>query len=196
MRIALYFFILFNSTLFAQEQLLLDFTEDLLSDLNFDKIERFECPDLKKWRPTKCVELSEEMREAIIEASTPDNFPNTRYRKSYSLGKSIEQETDCSRFVFHIFQRAGLYYPMATTKNFNCLSVFKEINEENARAGDVVLTRGHIGILSRDGKLISATSGKRSRWRGSSIRELSLKSFRGRKRFYSWTCPESELSLL
>jgi len=196
MKFAVYFFILFSARVFSNEQLLIDFTEDLLSDLKFDSVARLECPDLKNWSPINCMEFSEEIRETLLEVATPDNFPNTKYRKAYSLEKSVEEETDCSRFVFHVFKRVGLYYPMATTKNFSCLSVFKEIGSEEAQAGDIVLMRGHIGILGREGKLISATSGKRSRWRGSSIRELSLKSFRGKKRYFTWSCPESETSVL
>jgi cell wall-associated NlpC family hydrolase len=92
-----------------------------------------------------------------------------------------------------------MYYPYANTPSFECLSVFKEIPREQGKPGDLVLYRGHIGILSKNGSVISATVGgvrHRSKLNSDdpeflpSITELPIGlAGSGKPKVMQWSCP-------
>jgi hypothetical protein len=119
-----------------------------------------QCEQLSKYRAPSCHEMTSSDRDKILNLADPKNFPNTRYSSPPSPSADIESETDCSHFVEEIYKRAGFEYPYTSTGEMSCLGqTFEMDSEENASPGDLILYKGHIGILDREGKVISATRG-------------------------------------
>jgi hypothetical protein len=157
------------------------------------------CRKYQNFRPKNCSEMSESIRDKILSIASPSHFIRSRYKSPPDNSKQIEIETDCSRFTQQIFERAGLYYPYSGTATFQCLSVFKEIPREQGKAGDLVLYRGHIGILSKNASVISATVGgvkNRSKLYPDdpaflpTITELPMeKAGFGKPKIMQWSCP-------
>lgn len=142
-----------------------------------------------------CQPLSEEDRQRILEEADPENFPSTRYRRGPSSAKGIEKEADCSTFVHEVYKRAGLPYRFAPTAGMGNLREFDLLPEAEAKAGDMMLFRGHVGIVREDGKIISALR-TRHRRRASSIEAIDrkhFKTFRGKRYVLRYRCvPEAE----
>lgn len=142
-----------------------------------------------------CQPLTEEDRERILQEAAPGNFPSTRYRRGPSSARGIEREADCSTFVHEVYKRAGLPYRFAPTAGMGELREFDLLPENEAKAGDMMLFRGHVGIVNEEGKIISALS-TRYRKRKSSIAAIDrkhFKSFRGKRYVLRYRCvPESE----
>jgi hypothetical protein len=124
---------------------------------------------------SSCRPLSREDRLRLLRIASPENFPATRYRKGPR--RSIERETDCSHFVHEIYRRAGFPFSFRTTRSLGAAPEFQLIPEEEAAPGDLMLFRGHVGILDEDGKIISATR-TRGRKAKSSITRLNRTAFR------------------
>jgi cell wall-associated NlpC family hydrolase len=118
--------------------------------------------------------MSKSDRLRLLELADPANFPRTRYREGPRYG--IEKETDCSHFVHEIYRRAGLRFGFQTTKNLKRAPEFELLPESAAKPGDLMLFRGHVGIVDEDGKIISATRNRRHR--KSSITRMSRSAFR------------------
>lgn len=142
-----------------------------------------------------CQPLSQEDRQRILDEASPDNFPATRYRRGPSSAKGIEREADCSTFVHEVYRRAGLPYRFAPTAGMGNLREFDLLPEKEAQPGDMMLFRGHVGIVDEDGKIISALR-TRYRKRKSSIAAIDrkhFKSFRGKRYVLRYRCvPEGE----
>lgn len=141
-----------------------------------------------------CQPLTSEERERILSAANPSNFPRTRYRRGPSSLSSIERETDCSRFVHEIYRRAGLPYAFRATKDLGDAQEFDILPEAEAQPGDLMLFRGHVGIVDEDGQIISAVS-TRHRKRRSSIAKMdrsNFHSFRGRYYVLRYRCAPTE----
>ena len=137
-----------------------------------------------------CNPLSAGDRERILAEASPENFPATRYRRGPSSAKAIEKETDCSQFVHQIYKRAGLPYSFAPTAHLANAREFDLLPEKEARPGDLMLFRGHVGIVDEDGKIISALR-TRHRKRKSSIAAIDRKhfrSFRGKRYVLRYRC--------
>lgn len=117
------------------------------------------CEELKKWHPKRCPQMTEATRRTLTTAAHPGNFKNTRYKRPPGKGTKIEEEADCSSFVNEVFRRAGINFPYVPTVNMRCLKTFSEVPQSEAKAGDLILYPGHVGILDEDGLVISATVG-------------------------------------
>ena len=138
-----------------------------------------------------CRALTQEDRLAILEIADPENFPSTRYRRGPSSLDSIEEATDCSHFVHEVYRRAGFYYDFRSTEDLLEAAEFEEIESHEAKAGDLLLMNGHMGILDPRGKLISATRTRRHRGPRSSITRYDLSAFkklRGRRHVLRYRC--------
>lgn len=121
-----------------------------------------------------CTPLSRQDRERLLEVADPENFPRTRYRQGPRY--SVEKETDCSRFVYEIYKRAGFKFDFRTSRELKNAPEFELLPESEARPGDLMLFRGHVGIVDSDGQIISAT---KTRGRAkSSITRLNRSAFR------------------
>ena len=104
-----------------------------------------------------CSELTEANRKLILQLASPEYFQKTRYRKSPRYGRNIERETDCSSFVHEVYRRSVLPFQYRSSRDLKDAPEFKVIEEDKALPGDIMLFRGHVGILADDGKIISAT---------------------------------------
>jgi hypothetical protein len=127
-------------------------------------------------------------RELLLSQADPWMFPGTRYRRGSA--KSIEKETDCSRFVHEVYRRSGLTYSYRSTRDLREAPEFEVIPENEATAGDLLLFRGHVGILDEEGLVISATR-VRSKRQPSSITRMgreNFQSFRGRRYALRYRC--------
>lgn len=145
-----------------------------------------------------CEPLSGDDRLALLQIADPQNYPSTRYRRGPSSARSIEQETDCSHFVHEIYQRAGLSYNFRPTDAMAEATEFEKVPDEEARPGDILLLRGHMGILDEEGKLISATR-TRHRKTKTSITRYDLKNFRrlrGRRYVLRYRCRPTDATLV
>ena len=121
-----------------------------------------------------CTSLSVRDRKRLLEIADPANYPNTRYR--HGPRRSIEKETDCSHFVHEVYRRAGLTFGFRSSRGLKDAPEFELLPESQAGPGDLMLFRGHVGIVDEDGKIISAT---KTRGRAkSSITRLNRYVFR------------------
>lgn len=154
------------------------------------------CSKIKKWiSKEKCKELSQDQRIEILTKADPKNFPKARYVLPPGLNKKIEEEVDCSHFTNEIYHRVGINYPYLPTANIECLSYFKEVSSDNAKAGDLVLYKRHVGIIDGEGNVISATRAKGFATLPfddekfiPSIQKYPINTF-GKGRFLKWSCP-------
>jgi cell wall-associated NlpC family hydrolase len=94
-------------------------------------------------------------RLQILQVANPSNFPSTKYRRG--SGRALEQETDCSHFVHEIYRRAGFSYAFRSTDDLQEAPEFELLPEEEAMPGDLMLFRGHVGLVDNDGRIISST---------------------------------------
>ena len=157
------------------------------------------CKKLQEFKPKNCFEIGDSTREKILSIANPSHFLKTRYQSPPDRTKPIEEETDCSRFTQQIYKKAGMEYLYSGTATFHCLNVFKEVSQDQGKPGDLVLYRSHIGILSKNGNVISATVGgpkKRSQLDPEnpdflpSITELPVdQAGSGTYKIIRWSCP-------
>jgi hypothetical protein len=157
------------------------------------------CNKIRSFKPKNCSEVSDKVRNKILEFANPEHFLKTRYASPPSETKKIEEETDCSHFVQQIYHRSGLDYPYIPTSAYRCLSIISEVKKEDILPGDIILYRGHVGIYSKDKKVISATLGgtnRRSMLEPSdpnfvpSITNLPIdQAYNGEWKALRWECP-------
>ena len=121
-----------------------------------------------------CPSMNEQARLDLLALADPANFPKTKYR----LGswKPVEKETDCSRFVYEIYKRAGFPFGFRTSRELKNAPEFVSLPESEAMPGDLMVFRGHVGIVAQDGRIISATR-TRGR-RKSAITRIERDNFR------------------
>lgn len=139
---------------------------------------------------SQTCEMSEEARDQILRIADPENYPNTRYRKR---PRSFPKETDCSHFVHQVYSMAGFPYQYQSSRHFSRAEEFEPIPVREAKPGDLVLFRNHIGILSKNYQIISATRQRRS------IQELEVHAFPRLKKsaqVFRYRCPEETLGNL
>ncbi len=137
-----------------------------------------------------CRSLSAADRERILEAADPDKFPATRYRRGPSTAKGIEKEADCSSFVHEIYKRAGLPYGYRPTASLGEAREFDVLPEKQAQPGDLMLFRGHVGIVDDNGKIISAlrTRHRRRKTSIAAIDRRHFKTFKGKRYVLRYRC--------
>lgn len=139
-----------------------------------------------------CRPLSAALREEILSLADPTHFVGVKYRKG---ARNLASATDCSHFVHEIYQRAGLPYGFRTSRELRDAPEFELLPESEALPGDLMLFRGHVGIVDRDGLIISATR-VRSRAQKSTITRYSrtnFPGFRGRRYVLRYRCePQRE----
>ncbi|MGZ3711694.1 MAG: NlpC/P60 family protein, partial [Bdellovibrionota bacterium] len=124
-----------------------------------------------------CSALESSDRLFILQVADPVNYPSTRYRKGPNLRLSTKVETDCSHFVHEVYKQAGLPYAFRPTEGLVGAPEFEKVPDSEARAGDLLVMHGHVGILDEEGRLISATL-TRHRRAPSSITRYDLSNFR------------------
>lgn len=137
---------------------------------------------------TYCEPFDSNARQDLLSLADPSNFPRTRYR----LGswRAIEKETDCSRFVHEIYKRAGFPFHFRSSRELKYAAEFETVDADDALPGDLMVFRGHVGIVDQDRRIISAT---RNRGRNrSSITKMdpsNFKSPRGGIYALRYRCP-------
>ncbi len=137
-----------------------------------------------------CRPLSIKDRLKILAHANPKNFVGARYKLGPRNPANVEKATDCSHFVHQIYQRAGLPFGYRPTRSMADIPEFDVLPEEDARPGDLMLFRGHVGIVDRGGKIISATK-IRSRRQKSTITKMdreNFKDFRGERFVLRYRC--------
>lgn len=122
-----------------------------------------DCAWIRSQQPKTCQPMTAEGRRRILALSHPSRYPRTRYQLPPRSTVPFSVETDCTRFVHAIYTQSGYPVPSIPTGGYSCLSTFRVIPEAQAQAGDVVLYPGHVGILEKNGRVVSATLGGRGR---------------------------------
>jgi cell wall-associated NlpC family hydrolase len=143
-----------------------------------------------------CRPLTAAERQRVLAIADPDNFPHTRYRKGPNPHRGIEKETDCSHFVHEVYRRAGLPYHFRPTADLGNAREFDLLPEKDARPGDLMLFRGHVGIVDDEGKIISALNNHRHR--KTSIHAIDrryFRTFRGQRYVLRYRCPPRQTPL-
>jgi hypothetical protein len=136
-----------------------------------------------------CRPLSLHERIKILKLASPKNFPKSKYRMGPRSPANIEKETDCSRFVHEIYRRAGYPYQFRPTAHLSQAPEFDVLDEDEAKPGDLMLFRGHVGLVDKDGKIISATKVRSKKQ--STITKMdreNFKGFRGRRFVLRYRC--------
>ena len=159
------------------------------------------CARLFSEKPKPCKPMTAGSRRRILALASPERFPKTRYRLPPRLDVPFSQETDCTRFVRGIYAQAGYPVPQIPTDGFICLSTLKEVPDAQALAGDLVIYPGHVGILEKSGRVVSATLGGRGRPATlppehpsfvSSIQSVPRHLLaRGPSKILRWVCPQN-----
>ncbi|RYZ95558.1 MAG: peptidoglycan endopeptidase, partial [Proteobacteria bacterium] len=138
-----------------------------------------------------CRPLSMRDRLDLLNLASPANFPATKYRRG-AQGSAVDKATDCSHFVHEIYRRAGLGYGFKDTSQLKDAPEFELLPEEEAMPGDMMLFRGHVGLVDHDGRIISATytHGRKRRGRSSitRLRRTAFKPLRGRISVLRYRC--------
>jgi hypothetical protein len=103
---------------------------------------------------TKIIaQAQDEIRPALTKFATgfdssglPQNRPDAK-SLLLLLGTQIrETELDCSHFVQHLYEQAGLYYGYAPSRVlYDGMDGFKRVL--HPRVGDLIVWRGHVGIV-------------------------------------------------
>ena len=68
-------------------------------------------------------------------------------------GTSLTQGTDCSGFVQAVYANFGVALPRTT---YDMVGVGTEIPFDQAKAGDIILYDGHVGLYMGDGTIVNA----------------------------------------
>lgn len=141
-------------------------------------------PQLRRESNSSCRPLTLADRLKLVSLASPKRYTGAKYRMGPRTPQSIEKETDCSRFVHEIYRRAGLPYSYRPTASLGDAPEFDVLEESEAKPGDIMLFRGHAGLVDREGKIISATL-VRSRKQKSTITRMDRRNFKGFKgKFY------------
>lgn len=142
-------------------------------------------------RDPSCKPLSMRDRSALLSLASPALFPLTKYRRG-AQGASVDRATDCSHFVHEIYRRAGLAYDFRDTSQLKSAPEFELLPAEEAMPGDLMLFRGHVGMVDHDGRIISATytHGRKRRGRSSitRLRRTAFKALRGNYSVLRYRC--------
>ena len=80
-------------------------------------------------------------------APTPDTAPMPAQTNLLQLGTQLEStKFDCSHLVHSLYERVGLHYPYTTSRTlYRGIEEFQRVPEP--MSGDVVVWRGHMGIV-------------------------------------------------
>ncbi len=143
---------------------------------------------MKQAEELTCFRMTWDKRQEVLSLADPANFPGVRYRKGPRDRAAIEKETDCSSFVHEIYKRAGLPYNFRATRDLKSAPEFQVVPEFAARPGDLMVFRGHVGIVDLDGQIISATR-VRSKRQPSSITRMPANALGRRRAVLRYTCP-------
>lgn len=145
---------------------------------------------------TGCSPLTHKDRERLLSVADPSNYPKTRYRMGPRARNLIERETDCSHFVHEVYRRAGLPFSFRSSRQLKNAPEFELVPEAHALPGDLMLFRGHVGIVDEDGQIISATR-TRKRDPASSIKKMdrsNFPGFRGKRYVLRYRCRPKAVS--
>ena len=144
---------------------------------------------------SSCAPLSIDDRLRILSLADPSNYKKTRYHRGPRYGaRNIETETDCSSFVHEIYNRAGLEFVYRSTRDIRRADEFEEIEESQAKPGDLMVFSGHVGIIAEDGKIISATKVHRRKKQKSAITKMAKENFSRRRYVLRYRCGPNSMA--
>lgn len=140
---------------------------------------------------SSCRPLSRTQREELLALANPLHFEGVKYREG---GRNLASAIDCSHFVHEIYRKAGLPYAFRSSRELRDAPEFELLPESEALPGDLMLFRGHVGIVDEDGLILSATR-IRSPAQKSSITRYPREhfaGFRGRRYVLRYRCQPKE----
>lgn len=157
-------------------------------DINYRRLPK------NPYTESSCREPNSQERKLLLALANPHNYPHLKYK----LGaRNPSSSMDCSSFVHHVYQKAGLPYNFRPTQTLKNAPEFDVLPEEMGKPGDLILFRGHVGIINEDNLVISSTR-IRSKYQNSSITVMDRGNFpgiRGRRYVLRYNCMPSERSI-
>jgi type VI secretion system secreted protein VgrG len=96
-------------------------------------------------------EVSAEDGQKVADKSAELANDYTQRSVKYGWGKSAADggtESDCSHFVQHAMKKSGIDVPYESTSTIGSSTAYTEIPADQARAGDVIVQGGHMGIYT------------------------------------------------
>jgi hypothetical protein len=142
---------------------------------------------------TNIAKAQDEIRPALTKFTTgfdspglPQNRPDAKSLLLLMGTQIRETELDCSHFVQYLYEQAGLYYGYAPSRVlYDGMDGFKRVL--HPRAGDLIVWRGHMGIVVDPGEttfLSALNSGVKT-----SSYESHYWKKRGRPHFLRYVAP-------
>ena len=100
------------------------------------------------------------------------NMAASKVGSPYVWGAKGPNSFDCSGFVYWCLNRVGIRQSYLTSSGWRSIGKYKKITRyDDVQAGDIIVEKGHMGIVAENGKVIDASSGngkvvyrKRSGW--------------------------------
>lgn len=106
-------------------------------------------------RPVIIGDPDQASADRLIEVAK--QYLGVRYRKA---GKSPEVGFDCSGFVYWSLNEAGYKIKYMTSSGWASSGYPESKTFTDAKKGDILCFKGHVGIYMGDGKMIDASSGE------------------------------------
>ena len=106
-------------------------------------------------RPVIVGDPDQASADRLIEVAK--QYLGVRYRKA---GKSPEVGFDCSGFVYWSLNEAGYKIKYMTSSGWASSGFPESKTFTDAKKGDILCFKGHVGIYMGDGKMIDASSGE------------------------------------
>lgn len=146
---------------------------------------------------TRIANAQDEIRPALTKFTTNLDSPDLPHNRPDAtslillMGAQIsETELDCSHFVQYLYEQAGLYYGYAPSRAlYDGMEGFKRVL--HPRAGDLIVWRGHVGIVV-DPAETTFLSSLRSGVKTSSYQSNYWKR-RGKPRFLRYVSPREPI---
>ncbi len=146
-----------------------------------------------RYTESSCQEPNDNHRKLLLALASPRNFPRLKYK----IGtRNPASSMDCSSFVHHVFNKAGMPYSFRPTQTLKNAPEFDLLPEEMGKPGDLSLFRGHVGIINEDNLVISSTR-VRSKYQNSSITVMdrgNFSSFRGQRYVLRYRCMPTKIA--
>ena len=87
------------------------------------------------------------------------SIARSKLGKPYVWGSKGPNSFDCSGFVYWSLNQAGVRQSYLTSAGWRNVGKYTKItNFNNLKAGDIIVVRGHMGIVSGSGRVIDASS--------------------------------------
>ena len=87
------------------------------------------------------------------------SIASSKLGRPYVYGAKGPNSFDCSGFVYWCLNQAGVRQSYLTSSGWRTVGKYTKISSfDDLRPGDIVVVRGHVGIVAEHGTVIDASS--------------------------------------